>query len=78
MMNTYGFDSIDINWEYPVADDRSGRKEDYDNLTNFIKRFQQRLGLFGGLLKTRGISLTLPASQWCKSSNNTQGNHFSC
>ncbi|KAF2275570.1 glycoside hydrolase, partial [Westerdykella ornata] len=64
MMNTYGFDGIDIDWEYPVADDRSGRKEDYDNFTNFIKRFRQRLGLFGGLLKTQGISLTLPASLW--------------
>jgi chitinase len=71
MMNTYDFDGIDIDWEYPVADDRSGRKEDYNNFTKFIKRLRQRLGLFGGLLKTRGIYLTLPASRWCKSSNNT-------
>jgi chitinase len=65
MMNTYGFDGIDLDWEYPGADDRSGRKEDYENFTKFIKRLRVRLGLLGGLFNKKGISLTLPASYWC-------------
>ncbi|KAL6229036.1 hypothetical protein BDW75DRAFT_235499 [Aspergillus navahoensis] len=48
-MSTYGFDGIDLDWEYSVADDRSGRPEDYENFSS------------GG---RHGLSITLPASYW--------------
>lgn len=35
-MSTYKFDGIDLDWEYPVADDRGGRKEDFANFSKFL------------------------------------------
>ncbi|KAK6193541.1 hypothetical protein LQW54_012346 [Pestalotiopsis sp. IQ-011] len=61
MMNTYGFDGIDIDWEYPAADDRSGRPEDFENFVTFISRVSKKLR-DGSLNK--GVSLTLPSSFW--------------
>ncbi|KAI0383270.1 glycoside hydrolase [Hypomontagnella monticulosa] len=61
LMNKYGFDGIDIDWEYPVASERSGREEDFDNFVTFCQRLRQRLNDDG--LK-KGISLTLPSSYW--------------
>ncbi|RYP74296.1 hypothetical protein DL771_003117 [Monosporascus sp. 5C6A] len=61
MMNTFGLDGVNIDWEYPVAPDRSGRREDFDNFVTFLDRLRQRLG-HEGLRK--GISLTLPSSYW--------------
>jgi len=58
-MNTYGFDGIDLDWEYPVADDRSGRPEDFVNFPKFMGRLKTALGLFG-----KELSITIPASYW--------------
>ncbi|KAF2018022.1 glycoside hydrolase family 18 protein [Aaosphaeria arxii CBS 175.79] len=57
MMNTYGFDGVDIDWEYPVADDRGGRKEDYENFVTWMKRLKAKLG-------KKGLTVTLPSSYW--------------
>jgi len=53
-MSTYGFDGVDIDWEYPQADDRGGRSVDYANFPAFIKNLRE--ALTG--TKAYGISLT--------------------
>lgn len=54
--------------EYPVADDRSGKPDDYKNFVSLIKNMRNTFkgGFMGALGK--GISLTLPVSYWCKHS----------
>ncbi|KAJ7613448.1 glycoside hydrolase superfamily, partial [Roridomyces roridus] len=53
VMNAYGFDGIDIDWEYPVAEDRGGAKGDKENYVNFISE------------RTTPISsFTAPTSYW--------------
>lgn len=59
MMNKYGLDGIDIDWEYPVADDRSGRPEDYKNIVTFVKSLRERMKV-----DKRGVSMAIPASYW--------------
>ncbi|KAL0258443.1 hypothetical protein SLS55_005936 [Diplodia seriata] len=63
MMNSYGFDGIDIDWEYPVDNDRNGRAEDFKNFVSFMKKLKSNMTGSG---KTKGVSLTLPSSYWCK------------
>lgn len=60
-MSTYDFDGIDLDWEYPVAPDRSGRPEDYDNFSSFMANLKKALKTSGG---RDGLSITLPASYW--------------
>jgi len=56
-MDKYGFDGVDIDWEYPVAEERSGKPEDFDNYVTFLKNLR-------GVLGNRGLTITLPASFW--------------
>ncbi|KAK7959255.1 glycoside hydrolase [Apiospora aurea] len=56
-IHTYAFDGIDLDWEYPTADDRSGRPEDFENFPKFMKNLKKSLG-------TNELSITLPASYW--------------
>jgi chitinase len=42
-MATYNFDGIDLDWEYPVADDHGGRPEDYKNLPILLKNLKTAL-----------------------------------
>lgn len=48
-------DGIDLDWEYPEADDRSGRPEDFANFPKFMKNLK-------AALKKYEVSITLPAS----------------
>lgn len=50
------YDGVDIDWEYPVAEDRGGIKEDFTNYANFLKRLRERLNSTG---RKYGVSLTL-------------------
>ncbi|KAL4890692.1 glycoside hydrolase superfamily [Aspergillus ambiguus] len=58
---TNNFDGVDLDWEYPVADDRGGRPEDYTNFVTLLRRLREHLNQTGRYF---GISITLPASYW--------------
>lgn len=60
-MSTYGFDGVDIDWEYPVAPERSGKLADFANYVSFIKNLKNALGSGG---HKYGLTLTLPSSYW--------------
>ncbi len=60
-MQTYDFDGVDIDWEYPVAEDRGGTESDYDNFVTLLRRLRERLNLAD---REYGVSITLPASYW--------------
>jgi chitinase len=59
-MTTYGFDGVDIDWEYPVAPERSGQPADYKNYVSFLTNLKSALGSNGhnyGLSITYGLIL---------------------
>ena len=56
-MNTYAFDGIDIDWEYPAAPDRGGVAADTQNFIVFLSEFKAALG-------SRGLTVTIPSSYW--------------
>ncbi|KAL1957767.1 hypothetical protein VTO42DRAFT_5485 [Malbranchea cinnamomea] len=60
-MQRYNFDGVDIDWEYPVADDRGGIPEDFDNFVTMLRRLRERLNRTG---RKYGLTITLPASYW--------------
>lgn len=57
-MDTYGFDGVDLDWEYPGADDRGGAKADTQNYVSFVQELRSALG------DRYGISMTIPTSYW--------------
>ncbi|KAI4678875.1 hypothetical protein J4E81_010603 [Alternaria sp. BMP 2799] len=69
-MRRYNLDGVDLDWEYPVAEDRGGIPADFDNYVNLLRRLRERLNSSG---KSYGISLTLPASYWYLRGFNLQG-----
>ncbi|PYH81904.1 chitinase [Aspergillus uvarum CBS 121591] len=56
-----GFDGVDIDWEYPAADDRNGRPEDYKNYPIFLNNLRKALDGTGLVF---GLSITIPSSYW--------------
>ncbi|OAX79842.1 hypothetical protein ACJ72_05835 [Emergomyces africanus] len=57
-LEKYGFDGVDIDWEYPVADDRGGAKEDFKTYVQLLKELRAALG------EKYGLTVALPASYW--------------
>lgn len=57
-MNQYGFDGIDIDWEYPVAEERGGAPEDKNN---YLLLVQEMRAVFGN---GKLITIAAPASYW--------------
>jgi GH18 family chitinase len=60
-LELYGFDGVDLDWEYPVADDRGGRDEDKEHYVSLIAELRDVLDGSG---KEYGISFTTPSSYW--------------
>ena len=56
-MEKYGFDGVDIDWEYPGLPSRGGRPDDTPNLATLLREMRSN---FGGDF---GISLALPPSR---------------
>lgn len=54
-MSTYNFDGIDLDWGYPVADDRGGKKRDFANFPKFLANLKRSLKTTGG---RDGVSIT--------------------
>ncbi|EEQ88507.2 bacteriodes thetaiotaomicron symbiotic chitinase [Blastomyces dermatitidis ER-3] len=57
-MEEYGFDGVDIDWEYPVADDRGGSKEDFKTYVQLLKELR------AAAEDKYEITVALPASYW--------------
>ncbi|KAI9775414.1 MAG: hypothetical protein M1839_001109 [Geoglossum umbratile] len=60
-MTTYGFDGVDVDWEYPGADDRSGRPEDFANYPTFLRNLRNAFHAAG---HNYGVTITCPSSFW--------------
>ncbi|RSL60097.1 hypothetical protein CEP53_005571 [Fusarium sp. AF-6] len=61
-MDRYGFDGVDIDWEYPGAGDRGGQPDDGENLTKLFKDIRAGFDKMSG--KHKEISFTAPTSYW--------------
>ncbi|KAK5658413.1 hypothetical protein OQA88_2390 [Cercophora sp. LCS_1] len=59
--NLWGFDGIDIDWEYPGAPDRGGKPEDVENFVLLMKTIKQT---FNGAPRKLGLTFTIPSSYW--------------
>ncbi|KAF5549992.1 killer toxin subunits alpha beta [Fusarium mexicanum] len=55
-LQRYDFDGVDLDWEYPVAEDRGGVEEDFENYVNLLARLRKRLNSSG---RKYGLTLTL-------------------
>lgn len=58
-MATHKFDGLDLDWEYPVAEERSGRETDYKTFPVFMAALKKIMGS-----GNKGLTITLPASYW--------------
>ncbi|MBI5959064.1 MAG: glycoside hydrolase family 18 protein [Chloroflexi bacterium] len=64
-MKTYGFDGIDIDWEFPVSGGlvkHSGRPEDKENFTRLLAELRAQLDIQGEIARTHYL-LTIAAPQ---------------
>ncbi|KAL5360254.1 hypothetical protein BJX96DRAFT_184439 [Aspergillus floccosus] len=60
-MKQYGFDGVDIDWEYPGAPDRRGNPEDTENFVLLLKTMRETFDASGS---TFGLTFTAPSSYW--------------
>ncbi|KAJ6483100.1 hypothetical protein C8R45DRAFT_931729 [Mycena sanguinolenta] len=59
VMQSFAFDGIDIDWEYPAVEDRGGSPSDKANYPTFLKAVKAAFTPFG-----YELSFTAPSSYW--------------
>lgn len=57
-LDKYGFQGIDLDWEYPVAEDRGGMKADAENFVSLVAEMRATFGT------KYGISVALAPDYW--------------
>ncbi|KAF2640323.1 glycoside hydrolase [Massarina eburnea CBS 473.64] len=57
-MAKYGFQGVDLDWEYPVAPERGGTEQDTENFVLLVKEMRFAFGM------DYGISVTLAPDYW--------------
>ena len=57
-MDKYGFQGADLDWEYPVSEDRGGNKDDTKNFVSLLAEMRAAFGT------KYGISLALAPDIW--------------
>ncbi|KAI8944631.1 carbohydrate-binding module family 18 [Xylaria longipes] len=60
-MTQWGFDGVDLDWEYPAAPDRRGKPEDVANFVLLVKDIQD---YFSEQKRGWGLSFTAPTSYY--------------
>ncbi|KAI1281725.1 carbohydrate-binding module family 18 [Xylaria sp. FL0933] len=60
-MRTWGFDGVDLDWEYPGAPDRGGMERDIPNYVSLLQDIRTR---WDGMANGWGLSFTAPSSYW--------------
>ncbi|KAG2414552.1 hypothetical protein HFD88_003743 [Aspergillus terreus] len=58
-ITAFDFDGVDLDWQYPGAENRGGRPQDFANFPRFLKNLKAALSQTGG---RAGLSITLPNS----------------
>lgn len=57
-MASYGFQGVDLDWEYPGAPERGGKRDDLVDFVSLIKEMREAFG------SEYGISLPLAPDYW--------------
>lgn len=60
-LNHYGFDGVDLDWEYPGAPDRGGKSDDTSNYVELVKTLRATFDRSG---RSLGLTFTAPSSFW--------------
>jgi chitinase len=60
-MKQWGFDGVDLDWEYPGAPDRGGHEEDSQNYVLLLEQMSAAFAVSGSNI---GLSFTAPTSYW--------------
>ncbi|KAJ7488142.1 hypothetical protein FB451DRAFT_1226548 [Mycena latifolia] len=59
VFEAYGFDGLDVDWEYPAASDRGGAPQDTKNYVSFMAAVKKAFSGPG-----YGLTFTAPSSYW--------------
>lgn len=57
-LGKYGFEGVDLDWEYPVAEDRGGMEADAENFVSLVREMRTAFGT------KYGISVALAPDYW--------------